>query len=223
MTKRDSTRDSDNYPMGNMDAMTMDGGGRLDFPSSARLLPELRLANHFLIAMPSMLDSIFQGTVVYVCEHDEHGALGVVINKPTNLTMQALFERIDLQLEIAPIANKAIMFGGPVQGDRGFVLHTHNGEYSSSLKITDDLAFTTSKDILEAVATGAGPEQLLVSIGYAGWGAGQLEQEIAQNGWLTVAADPSVMFDLPVSQRYTAAVKLLGIDPLMLTAEVGHC
>ena len=186
---------------------------------------ELNLANHFLIAMPAMQDPIFGGTVVYVCEHNENGVLGVVINKPTDMTMQVLFERIDLKLSAGlamPIVNEPIMFGGPVQDDRGFVLHTPGARYSSSLTVTADVAFTTSIDVLEAVANGDGPQRLLVSIGYAGWSPGQLEAEIGRNGWLTVGADADILFDLPIEERYVAAMKLLGIDPLMLASEAGH-
>lgn len=187
--------------------------------------PALNLANHFLIAMPSMEDPVFGGTVVYVCEHNENGVLGVVINKPTDMTMQVLFERIDLEVSSAAdrhMESEPIMFGGPVQDDRGFVLHTPGARYSSSLTVTNDVAFTTSIDVLEAVARGRGPERMLVSIGYAGWSPGQLEDEISRNGWLTVAADPRILFDLPVDERYSAAMKLLGFDPLMLTSEAGH-
>ena len=187
--------------------------------------PTLNLANHFLIAMPSMQDPIFGGTVVYVCEHNENGVLGVVINKPTDMTMEVLFERIDLEVSSAAdrhMEAEPIMFGGPVQDDRGFVLHTPGARYSSSLTVTNDVAFTTSIDVLEAVAKGRGPERMLVSIGYAGWSPGQLEDEISRNGWLTVAADPRILFDLPVDERYSAAMKLLGFDPLMLTSEAGH-
>nr|WP_229440765.1 YqgE/AlgH family protein [Massilia sp. BSC265] len=185
----------------------------------------LNLANHFLIAMPSIQDPIFGGTVVYICEHNEKGVLGVVINKPTDMTMEVLFDRVDLKL--APglrssVVDQPIMFGGPVQDDRGFVLHSPGGRFSSSLTVTDDVAFTTSIDVLEAVASGAGPARMLVSIGYAGWSPGQLEEELSRNGWLTVAADPRVLFDLPIDERYTAAIKLLGIDPLMLATEAGH-
>ena len=185
----------------------------------------LNLANHFLIAMPTMQDPVFGGTVVYVCEHNENGVLGVVINKPTDMTMQVLFDRIDLQLQEgsrSSVVNEPIMFGGPVQDDRGFVLHTPGARYSSSLTVTDDVAFTTSIDVLEAVAAGDGPQRMLVSIGYSGWSPGQLEDEISRNGWLTVGADPRILFDLPVEDRYMAAMKLLGFDPLMLTTEVGH-
>jgi putative transcriptional regulator len=186
--------------------------------------PALNLANHFLIAMPSMQDPVFGGTVVYVCEHNENGVLGVVINKPTDMTMETLFERIDLEVTAGRdgMTSKPIMFGGPVQDDRGFVLHTPGARYSSSLTVTDEVAFTTSIDVLEAVAKGTGPQRMLVSIGYSGWSPGQLEDEISRNGWLTVNADPSVLFEVPVEERYVAAMKLLGIDPLMLTSEAGH-
>nr|WP_229632246.1 YqgE/AlgH family protein [Pseudoduganella violaceinigra] len=187
--------------------------------------PALNLANHFLIAMPSMQDPIFGGTVVYVCEHNENGVLGVVINKPTDMTMEVLFDRIDLEVSSAAerhLESEPIMFGGPVQDDRGFVLHTPGAHYSSSLTVTSDVAFTTSIDVLEAVARGNGPERMMVSIGYAGWSPGQLEDELARNGWLTVAADPRVVFDVPIEERYQAAIKLLGFDPLMLNSEAGH-
>lgn len=185
----------------------------------------LNLANHFLIAMPAMQDPVFGGTVVYVCEHNENGVLGVVINKPTDMTMEVLFDRIDLKLAAGsdtPIINEPIMFGGPVQDDRGFVLHTPGARYSSSLTVTDEIAFTTSIDVLEAVAKGDGPERMLVSIGYSGWSPGQLEDEIGRNGWLTVGASADILFDFPIEQRYVAAIKLLGIDPLMLASEAGH-
>lgn len=185
----------------------------------------LNLANHFLIAMPSMDDPVFGGTLVYVCEHNDKGVLGVIVNKPTDMTMETLFERIDLKLADdidADVVNEAILFGGPVQDDRGFVLHTPGERYSSSLTVTPEVAFTTSIDVLEAVAAGDGPARMLVSIGYAGWSPGQLEEELARNGWLTVGADAHVLFDLPVEERYTAAIKLLGIDPVMLASEAGH-
>lgn len=194
--------------------------------SSDKIVAELNLANHFLIAMPSMTDPVFGGTVVYLCEHNARGALGLIINKPTDMSMQTLFERVDLSLEINPqhpgLPEHPVMFGGPVQLERGFVLHSPLGPFSSMMKVTDQIALTTSKDILEEVAAGAGPQHLLVTLGCAGWSAGQLEDEIIRNGWLTVGADPSIIFDLPVEQRFTAAIRLLGIDPSMLTAEAGH-
>ncbi|WP_373896782.1 YqgE/AlgH family protein [uncultured Massilia sp.] len=192
---------------------------------SGAVQPQLNLANHFLIAMPSMNDPVFGGTVVYICEHNDKGVLGVVINKPTDMTMDVLFDRIDLKVAEglrASVVDEPIMFGGPVQDDRGFVLHSPGGRYSSSLSVTPDVSFTTSIDVLEAVASGTGPQRMLVSIGYAGWSPGQLEEEIARNGWLTVGADARVLFDLPIEERYTAAIRLLGIDPLMLASEAGH-
>lgn len=187
---------------------------------------ELNLTNHFLIAMPTMLDPVFGGSVIYICEHNAKGAMGLVINKPTDMNLAGLFDRIDLKLEIIPnshpLGKAPVMFGGPVQDDRGFVLHTPAGKYSSSLKVTDQIAFTTSRDILEAVAAGDAPEQLLVTIGYAGWSAGQLEQEILANGWLTVPADLHVLFEVPLEERFDAAMRLLGIDPYLLSADAGH-
>ena len=186
----------------------------------------LHLADHFLIAMPSMLDPVFGGSVVYLCEHNADGALGVIINKPTDMTMDALFERIELQLEISAgggsLDKQPVMFGGPVQVERGFVLHAPPGAFSSMIKVSDDIALTTSKDVLEAVGSGNGPQQILVTLGCAGWGAGQLEDEIARNGWLTVAAERAVIFDTPIEDRFVAALKLLGVDPMMLSGEAGH-
>ncbi|OWW22795.1 YqgE/AlgH family protein [Noviherbaspirillum denitrificans] len=199
-----------------------------DFSSSQGMssAPQLNLVDHFLIAMPSMLDPVFGGTVVYMCEHNDEGALGVIINKATDMTMDVLFERIDLELEIdagsVPADKKPVMFGGPVQVERGFVLHAPHGAYTSMMKVTDQIALTTSKDVLEAVAVGSGPQRLLVSLGCAGWSAGQLEEEIGRNGWLTVRADPAIIFELPVEARFAAAMKLLGIDPMMLAGEAGH-
>ena len=197
---------------------------------SISVKPELDLTNHFLIAMPSMQDPIFGGTVVYLCEHNQNGALGVVINKSTDMTVDVLFDRINLKLEIrhdSPAAmpqvyRRPVMFGGTVQVERGFVLHTAMDQFSSTLRVTDGIALTTSKDVLEAVANGDGPLQVLVSLGCAGWGAGQLEDELGRNGWLTVKADPAIIFDLPVEQRFTAALALLGIDPVMLSGEFGR-
>jgi len=194
--------------------------------SGTSAAPQLNLADHFLIAMPSMLDPVFGGTVVYLCEHNDEGALGVIINKPTDMTMDVLLERIDLAPEIeaarVPVEKKPVMFGGPVQVERGFVLHAPHGPYSSMMKVTDDIALTTSKDVLEAVATGDGPKRLLVSLGCSGWSAGQLEEEIVRNGWLTVRADPAIIFDLPIEARFDAAMRLLGIDPMMLAGDAGH-
>lgn len=202
------------------------GFDRPDADESSSAPDTLNFADHFLIAMPSMLDPVFGGSVVYLCEHNAEGAFGVIINKPTDMTMDTLFERIELQLEIAAggtaIDKQPVMFGGPVQVDRGFVLHALPGSYASMIRINSDLAVTTSKDVLEAVGNGKGPRQFMVSLGCAGWAAGQLEEEIARNGWLTVAAQRNVIFDTPVEARFAAALKLLGIDPMMLSGEAGH-
>ncbi|CAN5426697.1 YqgE/AlgH family protein [soil metagenome] len=228
MAKQSKTRKTPDLPCASRERPDIsDPGSNSKKTAGATASPvELNLANHFLIAMPSMLDPVFGGTVVYLCEHNAEGALGVIINKTKDMTMDILFERIDLALEIipnrAPIDKKPVMFGGPVQVERGFVLHAPVGEFSSMMAVTSEIALTTSKDILEAVAVGAGPERILVTLGCSGWGAGQLEQEIIKNGWLTVRAEPSIIFELPIEKRFSAAMKLLGIDPMMLAGEAGH-
>lgn len=189
--------------------------------------PPLSLTDNFLVAMPGMLDPIFAGSVVYVCEHNDQGALGLVINRPTDLTLETLFERVDLTLHIAPLLHEPVYYGGPVQTERGFVLHESTGDgYTSSVQVTEAIRLTTSKDVLEAISEGAGPRKVLITLGYAGWSAGQLEDEIAANGWLTVKAGPRVanriLFDTPIEARYTEAVKLLGFDPFMLSGNAGH-
>jgi putative transcriptional regulator len=187
----------------------------------------INLTNQFLIAMPGMGDSTFAGSVIYMCEHTENGALGLVINKPVDIKLKNLFEKVELSLTREDIADAPVYFGGPVQTERGFVLHerlTEDGShYSSTLSIAGGaLDMTTSKDVLEALAEGAGPKKLLVTLGYSGWRAGQLEEEIGRNGWLTVDADPQIIFDTPIDQRYDRAVSLLGFDPHMLSQETGH-
>jgi putative transcriptional regulator len=179
------------------------------------------LSNQFLMAMPGVVGGELAGTVIYICEHSEKGALGLVINRPTDLSLAGLLEKIDLEFETAPQDASPIFFGGPVHTDRGFVLHSPPGDFSSSIKL-GDLALTTSRDVLQAVAAGTGPEKILITLGYAGWGAGQLENEISQNAWLTVAADVDVIFAVAPEDRYAAAMKLLGIDPSMLTGVAGH-
>lgn len=180
------------------------------------------LTNHFLLAMPNMADPNFGGAVVFIAEHSAKGALGLVINRPMELDLQSLFERIDLKLEIAPLAASPVYFGGPVQTDRGFVLHEPLGTWNSTVSVGDSLGLTSSKDVLEAVALGTGPQRMLVTLGYAGWGPGQLEDEIARNAWLTVEADPDVIFETPVAQRLARAYGLLGIDPAFLSSAAGH-
>jgi putative transcriptional regulator len=192
-----------------------------DSTSEADGRPPVDFSNQFLMAMPNMVEGSLAGSVIYICEHTLNGALGLVINRPTDLTLGTLFERIDLALEIAPVKETPVFFGGPVQTDRGFVLHAPPGEYTSSIKL-GGMALTTSRDVLQAVAEGNGPEQLLVTLGYAGWGAGQLESEMSRNAWLSVSADPHIIFDVPPEQRYEAALRLLGIDQVMLAGDAGH-
>lgn len=189
--------------------------------SSAEVDRPIDLSNQFLMAMPGQVEGSLAGSVIYVCEHTAGGALGLVINRPTDLTLGNLFERLDLTLEIAPAKDAPVFFGGPVQTDRGFVLHAPVGDYTSSIRL-GDLALTTSRDVLQAVADGSGPVRMLVTLGYAGWGAGQLETEMSQNAWLNVSADPTIIFDVPPDERYPAALRLLGIDPGMLAGEAGH-
>jgi putative transcriptional regulator len=184
--------------------------------------PTPNFTRHFLIAMPAMADPRFSRTLTYVCEHNESGALGIVVNKTTDMTLSSLFEQIDVPLSDAALKRTPVHYGGPVQVDRGFVLHRPLGNWQSTLAVDDDVGLTTSKDVLEAVARGDGPRDVIVSLGYAGWSAGQLEQEIAQNAWLTVAADPEVLFETPVDERLPAAMRLLGIDFSRLSDAVGH-
>ena len=182
----------------------------------------VNLTHHFLIAMPSMADPHFAHTLIYVCEHNAKGALGIVVNKPIDMTLSSLFEQINVPLGDSELREARVHYGGPVQIDRGFVLHRPLGSWQSTLAISDDLGLTTSKDILEAVGHGEGPENVLISLGYAGWSADQLEQEIGQNAWLTVAADSDVLFAEPAETRLPAAMKLLGIDFSRLSDAVGH-
>ena len=241
----------------------------------------INLTHHFLIAMPSLEDETFAKSVVYVCEHSERGAMGLVINKPSDLSMEGLFEKVDLPLHRQDLMNAPVLQGGPVHTERGFVLHdalwSHEANqvgdvaeplaseaaqpsapeaqtaaetandaakenaveaaqeaaalsavsdkesvYASTMTIPGGLEMTTSKDVLEALSIGAGPKRVLISLGYSAWGEGQLESELAENSWLTVGADMAVIFDTPVEQRYERAMKLLGLEPWMLSNEVGH-
>ena len=191
----------------------------------------INLTHHFLIAMPGLEDASFARTVVYLCEHSPRGALGLVINKPTDINLRNLFEKVDLPLGREELARTPVLQGGPVQTERGFVLHeavhaegqdASESVYASTMTIPGGLEMTTSKDVLEAMATGAGPRKVLVSLGYAAWGEGQLESELAENSWLTVGADPAVIFDTPVEQRYDRALSLLGLEAWTLSPDAGH-
>jgi putative transcriptional regulator len=182
----------------------------------------INLTNHFLIAMPAMDDPNFARTLTFIAEHNDEGALGVIVNRPIEMTLAELFEKVDIPLESAELAQRPVYFGGPVQTDRGFVLHRPAGEWHSSLTVSEDIALTSSKDVLESLGSSGEPAEVLISLGYAGWSAGQLEEELAQNAWLTVPADLSIVFDLPPDERLDAAMKLLGIDFTRLSDTAGH-
>ena len=180
------------------------------------------LTHHFLIAMPSMADPHFAHTLIYICEHNDQGALGIVVNKPIDMTLSALFEQINIPLGDSGLRETKVHYGGPVQIDRGFVLHRPLGSWQSTLAISDSLGLTTSKDILEAVGRGQGPKRMLVTLGYAGWSPGQLEQELSQNACLTVEAKDAILFDIPAEERLPQAMQLLGLDYARLQDEAGH-
>ena len=181
------------------------------------------LSNQFLIAMPGMVDSSFAGSVIYVCEHSARGALGLVINRPTDIVRKDLFDRIELPLEQPELAARTVYYGGPVQTERGFVLHDPTDRaYASTLQVAGGLQMTTSKDVLEHISASDGPKRFFVALGYSGWSAGQLEDEIARNGWLTVEADSNIVFDVAVEQRFDAAMSLMGISAMSLSNTAGH-
>ena len=207
------------------------------------------LSHHFLIAMPGLEDPVFAKSVVYLCEHSERGAMGLIINKPGELSLKHLFDKVELPLHREDLLQSNVLQGGPVQTERGFVLHEPmleadsedsesskqpsdasteeavtkaNSIYASTLSVPGGLAMTTSKDVLEAMSNGSGPKRVLVTLGYASWGEGQLESEIGENSWLTVEADPVVIFDTPIEKRYEKALALLGLQPWMLSTVAGH-
>jgi putative transcriptional regulator len=195
----------------------------------------INLTHHFLIAMPGLQDSGFKRSVVYLCEHSERGALGLVINKPSELSLQHLFDKVDLPMQRQDLSNTPVFQGGPLQTERGFVLHetmqgtpslgdtpSDESVYASTLSIPGGLEMTTSRDVLEAISTGSGPSRVLVSLGYSSWGEGQIESELADNSWLTVAADTAVIFDTPIEKRYDHALKLLGVEAWMLSPVAGR-
>ncbi|HET6655715.1 MAG TPA: YqgE/AlgH family protein [Gammaproteobacteria bacterium] len=180
------------------------------------------LTNQFLIAMPTLGDPNFHETVTYIWEHNADGALGIVINRPMAITLGEVFAQLKLDVTAPDTAAKTIFAGGPVQPQRGFVIHKPIGEWQATLKITDEIGVTSSQDILAAMAQGDGPSQSLFAVGCAGWGAGQLEQEFADNAWLTTAADADLLFETPPDERWHAAARLIGIDIDMLSGDAGH-
>jgi len=182
----------------------------------------VNLTDHFLIAMPAMQDPYFANSLVYVCEHNAEGALGIIVNRTIELDLAGLLEKIDITLQAADLARRPVYFGGPVHLDRGFVLHRPAGEWQSSIRINPEVALTSSRDVLAAVGEQGEPHDLLVTLGYAGWGAGQLEEELGQNAWLTVPARADILFDLPPEERLPAAMRLLGISLSQLSSVAGH-
>lgn len=201
------------------------GNGLTDY-NVERPMETVSLANHFLIAMPAMVDPNFSRTLTYICEHNEDGAIGIIVNRPMELRLAGLFERVSIPLEDEQVealfAALPVYFGGPVQTDRGFVLHRPAGQWQSSLNVSDSLALTSSRDILQSMGSTGAPAEVLVSLGYAGWTAGQLEWELSQNAWLTVEADAAIIFDIPPEARLPAAMQLLGVDFANLSEVAGH-
>ena len=190
------------------------------------------LKHHFLIAMPGLEDETFARSVVYMCEHSPRGAMGLIINKPADISMRHLFDKVDLPLRREDLMQNPVSHGGPVQTERGFVLHDPlrmdtpqedgGSIYASTLAVPGGLEMTTSRDVLEALSSGAGPRRVLITLGYASWGEGQLESELAENTWLTVPASEEVIFDVPMAERYDRALDLLGLKSWMLSPEAGH-
>jgi len=189
------------------------------------------LTNHFLIAMPDIDDDLFTGSVVYICQHSPNGAMGLIVNKPADVQAEELFRKLNLPLARAELARQSVLRGGPVQPERGFVLHdpvraigmsAGQTAYMATLQVPDGLEMTSSRDVLEAIAAGWGPRRLLIVLGCSVWSAGQLESEIARSSWLTVPADYSVIFDTPVAERRARGLALLGLQTWMLAPDAGH-
>lgn len=172
--------------------------------------------------MPAMTDPSFARTLTYVCEHNADGALGIIINRPIDMNLANLFQRVDIPLDQEALNDLPVYFGGPVQTDRGFVLHRPAGQWHSTLGVTSEIGLTSSRDILQAMSANGEPNEVLVTLGYAGWSAGQLEYELGQNAWLTVAGDPRIIFDMPPEDRLPAAMQLLGVDFANLSEIAGH-
>lgn len=181
----------------------------------------MNLTNHFLVAMPNMDDPMFAGSVVFLCEHGANGAMGMIVNKSSPIGMEVVFQAAGQEMP-PRFQGQHVLVGGPVQTDRGYVLHTPVGNWQSTLAVDDDTAVTTSGDILDGLADEDEVAKMLLTIGYASWSPGQLEQELAQNAWLTVPADHSILFDLPLAERYTAALDKLGVKPEFLMGAAGH-
>lgn len=195
-------------------------GGSAD---TMRMDPDAsNLTNHFLIAMPGMSDPAFERTVTYLCQHTAEGALGIIVNRPSEMMLGDVLKELEIPILDERVSGQPVYWGGPVQPDRGFVLHAREGEWKSTLCINEELCLTTSRDILEALGRGEGPSRAILALGYAGWGSGQLEHEITQNAWLNAEASEAVLFDRPPEGRWRAAAELVGVDISLLTLEAGH-
>lgn len=180
------------------------------------------LTNQFIIAMPNLADPNFFHTVAYLCQHNAEGALGIVINRPADMKLGEIFKQMQIHASSRTAADTPVFIGGPVQMERGFVIHSPGGKWDSSLTVSDSISLTTSRDILEAIAIDEGPEQYLVALGYAGWGEGQLESEMMDNAWLNTPCGKTVLFDAPIEQRWSAAASQIGINISLLTTPAGH-
>jgi putative transcriptional regulator len=180
------------------------------------------LTNQLLIAMPSMADQNFSQTVTYICEHNDEGAMGIVVNRPMELHLNDILQQLDIADDASVLGEEIVYVGGPVQPERGFVLHDGDKRWDSTLRITPEISVTTSRDILESIASGEGPDNRLIALGYAGWGGGQLEEEISANSWLSGPADDQILFHMPPEKRWRAAAQLLGVDLDLLSSDVGH-
>lgn len=181
-----------------------------------------KLNNQFLVAMPTLQDPNFFHGVTYLCEHNDEGAMGIMINRPLDLELGEVLNQMNIDTDDEHVARQPILLGGPVQRERGFVLHRPHGQWDATLKVTDELGVTSSRDILEALAAGAGPSECLVALGYAGWGPGQLERELAENAWLSVGADHRILFHTPHDKRWESAAALSGVDLNRLSSDIGH-
>lgn len=180
------------------------------------------LRDHFLLAMPGLTEGIFSHSITYICEHGESGAMGIIVNQPLDLTVKEIFDHLQITAR-RDFSNVPVMAGGPVQMDHGFVLHRKcDREWEASLKVTPEITLTTSQDILRAIAGGEGPEQHLIALGYAGWSAGQLEQELADNAWLSLPGRSDIIFSTPADERLPAAAALLGVDMNLISGQAGH-
>ncbi len=180
------------------------------------------LKNHFLIALPSLEDPNFSRSVTYLCEHSDEGAMGLVINRPASLSLADILDHMEIEVSEKTPGEIPVFVGGPVQEDRGFLLHSPASRWKSTLTVTDELAITTSRDILQAIAAGEGPDEVLITLGYAGWGPGQLETELQQDSWLVAPASNEILFHTPVEARWEAAAALTGVDLNLITSTAGH-